>query len=474
MTATMKWPACDTESTGRPVASAGFSGVKPGGPSPKTSPGASRFVCGNCGHEWHRVTGIDGGFLDPSAHMWQGTLQETWETVLESIRQAIDFLKGSLHVTHAKILPYNALVVPLTYFFHGAGAQAQTDAARTTLVQWFWKASVSSRYDEGAETKIGDDIAEMAKLARGEAVAFRYVAPPLSVTRIVEQRLNLGSAFCKTVLCVLSHREPRELKDSSPVSLTSLSKFNAAELHHLFPQSYLKTHDPDHYAARDSMANIALARASANKAYANNAPSQYLPACGNPQLDDVLRSHCIESAQESGLLDDDFDAFVHYRAEAILKDMRRLAGDMAEVEADFAGDEAKAIEKFELRLRDLIHSTLRASDTAYWAKTGSQEFRTRIEERITDWLQANPARTRGEAREVDFCQMLEYLTIVKVHWKASFKHILRSRSDLEMHLKNISNFRNALMHNRDIDLATRQLALGSLSWFDEVFKGSSG
>jgi len=28
------------------------------------------------------------------------------------------------------------------------------------------------------------------------------------------------------------------------------------------------------------------------------------------------------------------------------------------------------------------------------------------------------------------------------------------------------------MHNREIDLATRQLALGSLSWFDEVFKAA--
>jgi hypothetical protein len=41
-----------------------------------------------------------------------------------------------------------------------------------------------------------------------------------------------------------------------------------------------------------------------------------------------------------------------------------------------------------------------------------------------------------------------------------------------MHLKNISTFRNALMHSREINAATHQLALGSLSWFDEVFKAA--
>lgn len=401
----------------------------------------------------------------------KGQIEGNWDDVLESIRKTVDFLKTNLRVDHAKILPYNAIVVPLAFFFHSAGGKAQTDATRRALVQWFWKASVSNRYDSAAETKIGDDIAEMARLARGEAVEFKYVAPPLSADRIVEQRLNLGSAFCKTILCVLNHRQPKELKDSSPVSLTSFSKFNAAELHHLFPQAYLRKHDKERYPERDSMANIALARASANKEYSNKAPAKYLADCGNPQLEDVLRSHFIDDPKGSGILENDFEAFVQYRAERILEEMRRLAGEMEEIEADFTGDEGKAIEKFELRMRDLIDSTLGHEDPDYWEKTASPDFRARIEERIAAWLRANPARKRDEAREVDHCQVLDYLKIVKSHWNR-LEPIFKSRSDLEAHLKNVSNFRNALMHNREIDLATRQLALGSLSWLDEAFKAA--
>lgn len=401
----------------------------------------------------------------------KGKIEESWESVLESLRLALDFLRSNLRVSHAKVLPYNAIVVPFTYFFHASAAKHQTDEVRHTLVKWFWKASVSNRYDSAAETKIGDDIAEMKKLAAGQEPTFNYVAPPLSADRIAEQRLNLGSAFCKTILCVLNYRQPKELKDSSPVLLTSFSKFNAAELHHIFPQAYLKRHDKEHYPERDSMANIALARASANKEYSNKAPSRYLVDCGNLRLDAVLLSHFIDDKDAAGVLEDDFESFVQYRAERILDEMRRLTGGMAEVEADFKGNESKAIEKFELRMRSLLDSTLRTVNPDYWHATGSPEFRQAIEDRITAWLKANPARKRNEAREVDFCQILEYLKVARGHWK-TVEPVFKSRSDLEMHLKNVSNFRNALMHNREIDLATRQLALGSLSWFDEVFRAA--
>jgi hypothetical protein len=184
---------------------------------------------------------------------------------------------------------------------------------------------------------------------------------------------------------------------------------------------------------------------------------------------EILESHLIEDADDSGLYEDDFTSFIEYRAGCIVSEIRRHTGQMTEVETDFSGNEAKAIEKFELQMRDLLHSQLASTNADYWGATGEAEFRAKIEERITDWLKHNPGRQRHEAREIDFCQILEYLKVAKSHWGV-FEPLLRSKSDLEMHLKNISNFRNALMHNRSIDISVRQLALGSLSWFERVFQ----
>jgi hypothetical protein len=399
-------------------------------------------------------------------------IENKWDEVLESIRKTVDFLKANLKLTSAKILPYYSIMVPLSFFFHRSTTKVKSNAPLKTLIQWFWKASLSNRYDSAAETKIGDDIIEMGKLVAGDQAKFNYVAPPLSADRIIEQKLNLGSAFCKTILCLFNYRGPLEFLDSTPILLTSFSKINAAELHHIFPQDYLKKHDSVHFSLRHSMANIALASSSANKKYFSQPPSKYLTACNNKNLNQALKTHCIVNPKDSGIYDDDFNAFINYRAEEILKEMHQLTGEMTEVEVDFRGKEAKAIEKFELRIRNLVDKVLIKKSSDYWKHTGSIDFRNGVEDRIRGWLKTNPTRKRKDAREIDFCQILDYLKVIKSHWEL-FEPIFKSKTDLEMHLKNISKFRNYLMHNQEIGLTTTQLALGSLNWFSEIFKATN-
>ena len=43
----------------------------------------------------------------------RSAVEANWDVTLENVRKAIDFLKGNVKVTHAKILPYNACIVPL-------------------------------------------------------------------------------------------------------------------------------------------------------------------------------------------------------------------------------------------------------------------------------------------------------------------------------------------------------------------------
>lgn len=402
----------------------------------------------------------------------RSAVEANWDVTLENVRKAIDFLKGNVKVTHAKILPYNACIVPLAFYFSVVDPKSHDNLRRKELERWFWRASVSNRYDQALESKVADDIADMANLAEGKPALFDYIAPAISAERIASQRLNLGSAFCKTLLCVLNQRGPREFKDSAPVRLTSFSKFNSAELHHVFPKAYLKRHDKDNYPERDSMANIALARASANKEYSSKAPSKYLAKCSNDILDTVLKSHLINDANESGVLEDDFPTFVEYRSEQLLQEIRRLTGEMTEIEADMAESELGAVERFELRLRDLIDARLREANPDFWEKTASPEFRSRVEDRISAWIKTAPGRSRAGVREVDFLQMFEYFKVIKSNWSV-FEEIFRSRSDLEQHFKVISEFRNALAHNREVDAVTRQLAIGALAWFDKAFTAAN-
>jgi len=394
-----------------------------------------------------------------------GDLEDNWLQILEAIRQAIDFLKSSLGIEHSKILPYNALIVPLAFHFHRAKLSATSQSIQSELTRWFWRASASNRYDSGAETKLVEDIREMDKLANGEKPEFNYVAPQITAERVIKQSINTGSAFSKTILALLLNHGPLELKNASPVAMSSLSKFNSSELHHFFPKAYLKRKDAGNYALKDSMANIVFASASANKEYADKAPSVYLKESGNQKLSETLASHLVLNSEESGLWKDDFDTFLEYRAENIVRKLRVLTGDMGEIEAAIVNDDSIGLERFERRFRNLIRRRLEGDGE--WLSSLSPDFQNLLDGRIQGWLRENPTRDELDVDPVKFCQILDYLKIVKSNRQA-FRDVIPSTSDLESHLRTISNYRNALAHNRDIDDTTRQLALGALMWCDNI------
>ena len=389
-----------------------------------------------------------------------------WERALECIRLAIDFLKNGLKVTHAKILPYNACLVPIAFYFNEVESKAQNDKKRRELERWFWQVSLSNRYDRAADTKIGEDVAEMAKLARGEEPIFEHDPLHLSVERLIAQKLNLGSAFCKTILCALNQRGPKDFKDCAPVSLTSFSKFNSAELHHVFPVAYLRDKDREQYSIRDSIVNVALARSAANKQYSSRPPSDYLNDCGNPKLDEALSSHLIPDLSKSGLLQDDFQAFLDYRGRAILRELRKLSGTMSQVESEMDDDKFGVLSKFEHRMRALLNKVL--GDDFQNALTPN--LREKLELRIKCWEKDVPGRKREDAEELDLLLILDYLNIIKnkSNWE-NFEPFFKSRSKLEHYIKIINSYRNPATHFRELDELQSKEAETALLWFERVF-----
>lgn len=395
-------------------------------------------------------------------------VEENWERTLNAIRLTIDFLKTNLKVTHAKILPYNSCLVPITFYFDAIQTREQDNEKRKALEQWFWKISLSNRYDMAAETKIGEDVQEMIKLVQGEDAFLDYEPAQLSLNRILSQKLNLNSAFCKTILCALYQRGPKDFKDGAPVSLTSFSKFNATELHHVFPVAYLRDEDPESYKKRDCIANIALAKSSANKQYSSHPPSRYLKECGNNKLDDALASHLIPDMSKSGLLEDDFETFVNYRGQEILQEARKLSGDMSEIEADMDDDKFGVIENFEHRMRAFIHSVLSEKDPDYWQNCLTPEFRDRVQLRAIKWIKEVPGRSMDDVQVLDHCQIFDYFKIIKQNWP-DFSDLIRSKTQLEYHIERISDYRNPAGHFREIDELQSKEAETALLWFKRVF-----
>ena len=185
----------------------------------------------------------------------------------------------------------------------------------------------------------------------------------------------------------------------------------------MFPKAYLKHHDKENYPERDSIANIALARASANKEYSSKAPSKYLAKCSNEILDTVLKSHLVTDQVESGIFEDDFPTFIEYRSEQILHEIRRLTGEMTEIEADIAESELGDCGALRIKASRPSARTDPDVESGVLAEDGSSGFSSeRIEDRISAWVKGAPGRSRANVREVDFLQMFEYFKVIKSNW----------------------------------------------------------
>ncbi len=397
-------------------------------------------------------------------------LRDSWEKSTEAIRKSVDFLKTHLNISNSKILPFGALLIPLSYFFYKLGNKDETNTQAKALAEWFWKACISNRFDSAVEGKAYEDIKKIDLLLDGKEAQFNYVIPIVTEQRIIEQNYSLRNAFCKTIMCIYAYKKPVHLENNKPVDFNSFSKFNAIEYHHIFPQNYLKKEQEEYVSMKDSIVNIAFIPAQTNKSFKDKAPSEYIEKLTNEELNTAFRTHLIPDYKQSGLMENDLQKFLKYRSEQIVNLIKSFVGEFTTVEKGMLEDESKQVDEFEKTIRGFIHAKLSAIENNYWNNKLPKDFTEKVEERITTWLQKHPHEKREQVDPLDFCQIMDYFKIIRSTWE-TFEPIFKSRTEIEKHLLHINELRNAVKHTRQLDLPTKKLAEGSLLWFEQVIKG---
>lgn len=259
--------------------------------------------------------------LDSSA------VRKEWEPVLESIRKAIDFLNTKLSVPTLDLLPYHAQIVPLSRFYYLMESTEPSKTQTETIERWFWKSAIANRYDSAVATGLEEDAESMKQLVNGEPVSFQYSYIQRTVEDVMNQEYTLRNAFVKTIICLLASKEPLNPINNTPVSHDSFSKYNQTEMHHIFPRNYLEEQEVDEELI-DSVANIMFLPANINNSSEfSNAPSEYLEQIDNPDLEEALDTHLISSLEESGIMEDNYETFLQFRARRILNELEILTGE---------------------------------------------------------------------------------------------------------------------------------------------------
>jgi hypothetical protein len=139
---------------------------------------------------------------------------------------------------------------------------------------------------------------------------------------LIYTEFRAGNSYCKAVLCLLAHQDPRDFQDNAKVILdnSNLVRANSRNYHHFFPKAFLRKQKTEN---ENSLMNITFISDQQNKSKIKaRAPSSYIGEFveENEKIDKALQSHFIE-LNGFGIESNDYSVFLRKRAERIYQEI---------------------------------------------------------------------------------------------------------------------------------------------------------
>ena len=245
---------------------------------------------------------------------------EHWEPMKASLFTAIDFIRSELRVPVSQLVPYPAILVSLTYFFHKSANKKPSIGKVRLLEQYFYWVGLTERYNSATESKLAEDFNKMDAIMAGTQPTYLATELHIDPERVAEWWFSAGNAYCKAVLSLLSYQQPKSFDTNGVVILDNSHLKIAASrnYHHFFPKKYLA--DNQKGKEPNLIANITLIDGYSNKhRIGKKAPSDYISAFAakNPSLAATLQTHLIKDTVAYGVSSNDYDGFIRRRSKAI-------------------------------------------------------------------------------------------------------------------------------------------------------------
>ena len=250
---------------------------------------------------------------------------DAWPQVKRGIFAAVTFLRKTLRIPVSRLLPYDALLVPLTYFF--TQNPKPVKAQRDLLQAYFWWASMSARFSGAVDTALAADRRRMTTILGNKKPSYRNEYVTVKKDELIYQGFSTGEARCKALLCLYAFFRPRSFDTDEEVTLDNswLQRIDSKNYHHFFPRKYLRSRDVEDWYA-NSVLNITIVDDFLNKnRIRTKAPSDYMVTFSreNARLAKTMKTHLIEDLETFGVWSDDYDRFLRRRAQAVLRELRK-------------------------------------------------------------------------------------------------------------------------------------------------------
>ena len=127
---------------------------------------------------------------------------DIWGRAIDCIKSAVDFFRG-YGIPVSRILPYNALIVPFSYFFYHHKQNPSGDM-KSRLEDFFWRASLGFRYSSGVESKLAQDIKKVDQIIAGRLPRYEWSVAISQEYVGNNGYFSTGKAFIKGILCLFA------------------------------------------------------------------------------------------------------------------------------------------------------------------------------------------------------------------------------------------------------------------------------
>ncbi|EKT4504769.1 MULTISPECIES: DUF262 domain-containing protein [Pseudomonas] len=258
-----------------------------------------------------------------------------WPTIKHGIKKALSFLTDE-KLLDSRRLPTDVVIYVLAALWgiaeEGLDKEGET---RSVLRRYIWRAFFTDRYDRTTNSRAFSDYRELAKMIKGEDAHPEIFDINLYPLATIEELKSANWPYRKdrlarAILAISLKSGGFDFADGAPASFDSIQ---TREYHHVFPHAWLKELGIKEHEINRAL-NCALISWKTNRNISAKMPSAYVAermeasSLGQPEIARRLESHLIPVAQ---LIANDYDGFIHTRAELIRKILCRLCdGEIVE------------------------------------------------------------------------------------------------------------------------------------------------
>lgn len=250
-----------------------------------------------------------------------------WGEACNCIKSSIDFFRG-YGIVVGRILPYNALIVPFSYFFF-KHKNNPTGEMKKRLEDFFWRASLGFRYSSGVEGKLVQDIAKIDKIIADELPKYEWAVMVNKEFIETQGWFSTGKSFNKAILCLFAKQKPKSFDNNLDIIIDNswLKIASSKNYHHFFPKSWMAKNKKDKdYFFVNHIVNITIVDDFLNKNVIKaKSPANYMKSfkSKNDGLAETMKTHFID-IEKDGIWENDYDIFYNNRLKRIASALNKM------------------------------------------------------------------------------------------------------------------------------------------------------